>query len=178
MRASISTGWRRSPPSRGSMAKPRSRLIDETARQLALAMAYEDTVRVAELKIRPSRFARVREEVKVDDGQILEIAEFFHPRTQEIADTLPAGFGRWLLRTGWARGLVDRFTRKGRVVKTTSAPWVCAAVPAGGPQALAPALAAFRQRGCVDRGLAASRRGHRPHATSGSPSRSRARVPW
>ena len=97
-----------------------NRLLDETARQLALAMAYEDTVRVAELKIRPSRFARVREEVKVDDGQILEIAEFLHPRTQEIADTLPAGFGRWLLRTGWARGLVDRFTRKGRIVKTTS----------------------------------------------------------
>ena len=97
-----------------------ARLLDETARQLALAMAYEDTVRVAELKIRPSRFARVREEVKVEDGQILEIAEFFHPRTQEIADTLPAGLGRWLLRTAWARGLVDRFTRKGRIVKTTS----------------------------------------------------------
>ena len=97
-----------------------NRLLDEMARQLALAMAYEDTVRVAELKIRPSRFLRVREEVKVDDGQILEIAEFFHPRTQEIADTLPAGFGRWLLRTGWARGFVERFTRKGRIVKTTS----------------------------------------------------------
>jgi indolepyruvate ferredoxin oxidoreductase beta subunit len=96
------------------------RLLDEVARQLALAMAYEDTVRVAELKIRPGRFLRVREEAKVEDGQILEIAEFLHPRTQEIADTLPAGFGRWLLRTGWARGLVDRFTRKGRVVKTTS----------------------------------------------------------
>src|SRR5262249_15542855 len=65
-------------------------LLAETARQLALAMAYEDTIRVAELKIRSSRFARVREEVKIEDGQILEIAEFFHPRTQEIADTLPA----------------------------------------------------------------------------------------
>src|SRR5204862_120155 len=32
------------------------RLIGETARQLALGMAYEDTIRVAELKIRPSRF--------------------------------------------------------------------------------------------------------------------------
>ncbi len=83
-------------------------------------MSYEDTVRVAELKIRPSRFARVREEVKVEDGQIFEIAEFFHPRTQEIADTLPAALGGWLMRTGWARGLLDRLTRKGRIVKTTS----------------------------------------------------------
>ena len=80
------------------------RLLAETARQLALGMAYEDTIRVADLKIRASRFARVREEVQVADGQILEIAEFFHPRTQEIADTLPAGLGRWLMRTGWARG--------------------------------------------------------------------------
>src|SRR4029077_14737771 len=96
------------------------RLLEETARQLALAMSYEDTIRVADLKIRASRFARVRDEVQIADGQILEIAEFFHPRTQEIADTLPAGVGGWLLRTPWARKLVDRFTRKGRVIKTTS----------------------------------------------------------
>ena len=96
------------------------RLMAETARQLALAMAYEDTVRVAELKIRPGRFARVREEAQVADGQILEIAEFLHPRVQEIADTLPAAQGRFILRTAWARDLLDRFTRKGRIVKTTS----------------------------------------------------------
>jgi indolepyruvate ferredoxin oxidoreductase, beta subunit len=96
------------------------RLIGETARQLALGMAYEDTIRVAELKIRPSRFERVRAEVRVNDGQILEIAEFMHPRTQEIADTLPASLGRFILNTGWVRGLIDRMTRKGRVVKTSS----------------------------------------------------------
>jgi indolepyruvate ferredoxin oxidoreductase beta subunit len=96
------------------------RLLAETARQLALAMAYEDTVRVADLKIRASRFARVRAEVQIEDGQILEIAEFFHPRTQEIADTLPAGLGRWLIRTSWPRGVLDRLTRKGKTVKTTS----------------------------------------------------------
>jgi indolepyruvate ferredoxin oxidoreductase, beta subunit len=95
-------------------------LLAETARQLALGMAYEDTIRVADLKIRSSRFARVREEAVVADGQILEIAEFFHPRTQEIADTLPAGVGRWLMRSRSVRGLLDRMTRKGRVVKTTS----------------------------------------------------------
>jgi indolepyruvate ferredoxin oxidoreductase beta subunit len=95
-------------------------LLAETARELALGMAYEDTVRVAELKIRPSRFERVRQEVQLADGQILEIAEFLHPRVQEIADTLPAGFGRWLLATHWARRLVERFTRKGMVLKTST----------------------------------------------------------
>jgi indolepyruvate ferredoxin oxidoreductase beta subunit len=97
-----------------------SRLLAEAARQLALAMAYEDTIRVAELKIRASRFARVREEVRLGDGQLLEIAEFMHPRVQEIADTLPTGLGRWLLNTPWARRLVERLTKSGKVVKTTS----------------------------------------------------------
>ncbi len=97
-----------------------NRLIAETARELALGMAYEDTVRVAELKIRPARFERVRQEVQLAEGQILEIAEFLHPRVQEIADTLPAGLGRWLLRTGWARRLAERFTRKGMVLKTST----------------------------------------------------------
>jgi indolepyruvate ferredoxin oxidoreductase, beta subunit len=95
-------------------------LLAETARELALGMSYEDTVRVAELKIRPARFERVRQEVQIADGQILEIAEFFHPRVQEIADTLPAGLGRWLLHSGWPRRLLERFTRKGKVLKTSS----------------------------------------------------------
>ena len=98
------------------------RLISETARQLALAMAYEDTVRVAALKIRASRFARVREEVGLADGQLLHISEYLHPRVQEIADTLPAGLGRWLMQTRWARRLVERLTKSGRIVKTTSLP--------------------------------------------------------
>ena len=58
--------------------------------------------------------------MRVNDGQILEIAEFMHPRTQEIADTLPAPLGRFILRAVWMRGLIDRMTRKGRVVKTSS----------------------------------------------------------
>jgi indolepyruvate ferredoxin oxidoreductase beta subunit len=96
------------------------RLLAETARELALAMAYEDTVRVAELKIRPDRFARVRQEVRAADGQIVEIAEFLHPRVEEIAETLPAALGRWLLRPGFARRAIARLTRSGKVVKTTS----------------------------------------------------------
>lgn len=95
-------------------------LLLETARHLALWMAYEDTVRVAELKTRASRFERVGSEVRVQDDQVLTINEFMHPRLQEICDTLPAGLGRWLGRSGWARGIVDRATRKGKVVQTSS----------------------------------------------------------
>ena len=95
-------------------------LLSEVARQLALAMTYEDTIRVAELKIRASRFERVRQEVVVKKDQLLEIVEFMFPRTQEIAETMPAGLGRWILRTKWARSLLDSMTTKGRKVKTSS----------------------------------------------------------
>jgi indolepyruvate ferredoxin oxidoreductase beta subunit len=96
------------------------RLLSETARYLALWMSYEDTIRVADLKTRRARFERVREEVQAGQGQLMQINEFLHPRVEEIADTLPAGLGRWLLATGWARALVHRFAHKGRVVQTTS----------------------------------------------------------
>jgi len=43
-----------------------------------------------------------------------------HPRLQEICETLPAGLGRWLEGSGWPRRLVERFTRKGRVIATSS----------------------------------------------------------
>ena len=95
-------------------------LLDETARHLALWMSYEDTVRVADLKTRRSRFQRVGSEVKLAHAQQLGINEFLHPRIEEIADTLPASLGRWLLATKWARSCVEPFTRKGRVVQTSS----------------------------------------------------------
>ncbi len=94
-------------------------LLAEVARYLALWMSYEDIARVADLKTRRSRFERVAEEVKAGDGQVLRIREFLHPRVEEITDSLPAGFGRWLLRSSWARKLLGRFT-KARIVETTS----------------------------------------------------------
>ncbi len=101
-------------PGADPRARPRAgrRLLNETARHLALWMSYEDTIRVADLKTRRQRFERVRDEVRLDDAQVLQINEFLHPRLEEIADTLPAGLGRWLLRTGWARALVGRFVRR------------------------------------------------------------------
>jgi len=95
-------------------------LLAETARYLALWMSYEDTIRVADLKTRASRFDRVVSEVKVQDNQLLAINEFMHPRLEEICDTLPAALGRWLSNSRTPRRLVERFTRKGRVVATSS----------------------------------------------------------
>ncbi len=95
-------------------------LLMEVARHLALWMSYEDTMRVAQLKTRASRFERVRGEVRIQAGQVLAINEYMHPRLQEICETLPATLGRWLARPGWPRRLVERFTKKGRVIATSS----------------------------------------------------------
>jgi indolepyruvate ferredoxin oxidoreductase beta subunit len=100
--------------------EPAHALLAETARHLALWMSYEDTVRVADLKTRRSRFERVAREVRVGRDQLLDIGEFLHPRVEEIADTLPAALGRRLLASPRLRALVGRFTRQGRVVKTSS----------------------------------------------------------
>ena len=95
-------------------------LLEAVARHLALWMSYEDVVRVADLKTRATRFERVRDEVGVQAAQVLNINEFMHPRIEEICNTLPAGLGRWLQQPGWPRRLIERLTRKGRVVKTNS----------------------------------------------------------
>ena len=95
-------------------------LLAESARHLALWMTYEDTIRVAALKTRATRFARVHGEVRVATDQVLAIDEYLHPRLQEICETLPAGIGRWLERPGWPRRLVERLTARGRVVTTSS----------------------------------------------------------
>ena len=95
-------------------------LVAETARHLALWMSYEDTVRVAQLKTRATRFARVRSEVRAGADQVLAIDEYLHPRVQEIAETLPAFVGRRLERPGWLHDLAERLTRRGRVVTTSS----------------------------------------------------------
>ena len=94
-------------------------LCAELARHLALWMSYEDAIRVADLKIRDTRFARVRDEVHARSDQLLAIDEYMHPRLQEICDTLPAGLGRWLLGSRWPRRLVERATGRGRVVRTS-----------------------------------------------------------
>ena len=92
----------------------------EAARWIAVAMAYDDPVRVADLKTRATRFARVRDEVSVRPEQLLETTEFMHPRVQEICATLPAGIGAFIETSPVLRALVQRLFEKPRRVRTTT----------------------------------------------------------
>jgi indolepyruvate ferredoxin oxidoreductase beta subunit len=92
-------------------------LTEATARSLALWMTFEDTIRVADLKTRSTRFTRVRDEIRADPGQLFGITEFMKPRVTEIAGTLPVGLGRWLLRSQGATRLLTRWTG-GKQIRT------------------------------------------------------------
>ena len=62
----------------------------EAARWLALWMAYDDIVRVADLKSRASRHARVRREARAGERDLLRFYDHFTPGLPEVADLLPA----------------------------------------------------------------------------------------
>ncbi|MGI9203190.1 MAG: indolepyruvate oxidoreductase subunit beta family protein [Woeseiaceae bacterium] len=95
-------------------------LTTEVARQLALQMCYEDTIRVAELKTRGTRFERIRDHVAAASDQPVRVIEYFHPRVEEIADTLPTSLGNWLINSQWARKFSARFLSKGKNITTTN----------------------------------------------------------
>lgn len=95
---------------------PSFRLTSETARYLALWMTYEDTIRVADLKTRASRAARVREEVRAREDQLVYTVEFMHPRVQEICETMPWFVGGPILRTAWLRKALEPMFSRGRHV--------------------------------------------------------------
>ncbi len=73
-------------------------LTVEASRYLALWMTYEDIIRVADLKGRPERMARVRREVGAREGEPLVVTEFLKPGFEELASVLPPALGRGLMR--------------------------------------------------------------------------------
>lgn len=101
-------------------------LSRETARSLALWMAYDDVVRVADLKVRGTRSARVAQEVQVRADQVLRVTEYMHPRLREVCETLPAPIGRAILRSAALRRLLAQFFARGRHVETTGLRWFVA----------------------------------------------------
>jgi indolepyruvate ferredoxin oxidoreductase beta subunit len=70
----------------------------ETARWLALWMAFDDIVRVAELKLRPERWARVRREAGAGEDDLLKVYDHFKPGVPEFAGLLRPALARALQR--------------------------------------------------------------------------------
>jgi len=84
-------------------------LSGEVARQLAVWMSFEDVIRVADLKTRPDRLARIRDEVGAAPGQRLMLTEFLKPGVEEWCGLLPGIIGRPLFGMFARRNLTERF---------------------------------------------------------------------
>ena len=85
-------------------------LLLETARGLALWMSYEDTARVADLKTRAARFARVKAEVSGGSARLMRIVDYLSPRVEEICGSLPAWLGATLVKWSFSRRILQTFT--------------------------------------------------------------------
>ena len=90
------------------------------AKHVANAMCYDDMIRVADLKTRSTRDARVRREVALEDDAILQVTEYFHPRIEEFCGTMPAGLGRFIEARPKLAGFLDRRINHGRRIRTDS----------------------------------------------------------
>lgn len=78
----------------------------EMARWLALWMAFDDIVRVSDLKSRASRWQRVKGEVKPGEQDLLRVYDYFKPGAVEFAALLPDKLAGMVTR--WDRRRVAR----------------------------------------------------------------------
>ena len=94
----------------------------EAAKYLAVAMAYDDVIRVADLKTRGDRFSRIRRELGVKGGQVMHTTEYMHPRLEEALGTLPPAIGRFIEKRPRLRAALDRRINRGRRIRTDTVP--------------------------------------------------------
>ncbi len=97
-------------------------LSREAAKYIANAMAYDDIIRVADLKTRARRFDRIRNEMRVKEANVLHLTEFFHPRAAEIVGLFPARLGAKLEADPKWMARLTRWFDKGRRLRTDSLP--------------------------------------------------------
>ncbi len=76
------------------------KLLCETARHLALRMSFEDLARVADLKSRKTRFARIRKDLDAKDHEPLVVTEYLKPGLEEFCGFMPAAIAGPILQ--WA----------------------------------------------------------------------------
>ena len=94
-----------------------AKLTTAAAKHIANAMAYDDVIRVADLKTRRNRFDRIDAEM-ARDGRALHLTEFMHPRIEEACGTLPASWGQWIENRPRLAGWLDRRVNRGCRIRT------------------------------------------------------------
>lgn len=89
------------------------------AKHVANAMAYDDVIGVADLKIRSARFARIAREMKAGEDP-LQLTEFVHPRGEEVVSLFPAAWGRKVSASPKLMARIDRWVNRDRRIRTAT----------------------------------------------------------
>ncbi|ABM57718.1 indolepyruvate oxidoreductase subunit beta family protein [Verminephrobacter eiseniae] len=90
----------------------------EAARWVAVAMSYDDVIRVADLKTRAERSARLRREVAAGADDVVGSEEYFHPRMEEVMGLLPRRLADWLDGSPRLRDWLASRLSRGRRIRT------------------------------------------------------------
>ena len=90
------------------------------AKYISKAMAYDDIIRVADLKTRATRMKRIDAEMGKSDAHVLRLTEYFHPRAEEIAGLMPAAMGARTQANPALMARLDKWFGKGRRLRTDS----------------------------------------------------------
>lgn len=96
-----------------------SEALEEAVRHLALWMCFEDVIRVADLKTRRSRYARVANEAQARPGDIVRVTEHFKPGIDEVAAVLPRALGERLVALATKHGWMEK-AHVGLHIRSTS----------------------------------------------------------
>ncbi len=92
------------------------------AKYIANAMAYDDIIRVADIKSRATRLKRIETEMGIEAQKHMQLTEFFHPRAEEIAGLLPAGLGQRVENSEKMMQRLGSWFARGRRLRTDKLP--------------------------------------------------------
>jgi indolepyruvate ferredoxin oxidoreductase beta subunit len=98
-------------------------LAQTAAKYIAVAMAYDDIYRVADLKTRGSRFERIYKDLNLSPAELVSLTEFMHPRIEEVCGSLPASLGRFIEQRPKLARRLDRVVNRSRRVRTDTLRW-------------------------------------------------------
>ncbi|HSE83652.1 MAG TPA: indolepyruvate oxidoreductase subunit beta family protein [Thermodesulfobacteriota bacterium] len=97
------------------------KLTELFAKNLALWMSYEDGIRVAELKIRPERFKRIKQEMRLRDDQVFQVIDYLKPDAYEIYGLLPNALVDPIIRLSESR-ILQRLLPKDKKITLEQKP--------------------------------------------------------
>ena len=96
---------------------------EAAAKYVANAMAYDDVIRVADLKTRGTRTARLHAEIGSTPDQVVRTTEYMHPRMEEVCGMMPVRLGRAIEARPKLFSALDRLVSRGRRVRTDGVFW-------------------------------------------------------